>query len=492
MSNTANFIAVDLGASGGRILLGRWDGEKFSLAELHRFANSAVNVLGHFHWDALRLWSEIKTGLARYAADYNDPPAGIGVDTWGVDYALLDQAGNLLGNPRAYRDPRTDGALDLVFQRIPREELFKQTGIQFLQINTLFQLFSAAYHGDPHLDAAHTFLMMPDLFHYWLTGRKAVEYTNASTTHMLHAQERRWATGLLARLGIPTQILPEIIPPGTVLGQLRPEIMAEVGLKQPVPVIAPGTHDTASAVAAVPGLDEKSLYLSSGTWSLMGVEAPQPVINEQVLAYNFTNEGGVGGTIRLLKNVAGLWLLQECSRIWEQSGQRHTWDDLLAQAKTAEPFRSLVDPDAGDFLNPGDMPAAIRAYCRRAGQPEPETVGQVVRCCLESLALRYRWVLEALEKLVGHRLEVIRIVGGGSQNRLLSQFTADACHRPVITGPVEATALGNLMLQAIATAHLASLAEGRQAIAASFGQEQIDPNPESAWDEAFSRFNNLP
>ena len=334
--------------------------------------------------------------------------------------------------------------------------------------------------------------MMPDLFHYWLTGRKAVEYTNASTTHMLHARERRWATGLLARLDIPTHILPDIISPGTVLGQLRSEVMADVGFKQPVPVIAPGTHDTASAVAAVPGLDENSLYLSSGTWSLMGVEVLQPIINKQALTYNFTNEGGVANTIRLLKNVAGLWLLQECKRVWEQGGRAHPWEALLAQAEAAQPFRSLVDPDAVDFLNPPDMPAAIRAYCRRTSQPEPETAGQVVRCCLESLALRYRWVLEALENLVGHGLETIRIVGGGSQNRLLSQFTADACRRPVITGPVEATALGNLLLQAMATGHLASLAEGRQAIAASIEPEPIDPNPDAAWDEAFGRFNDLP
>ncbi|MFQ5795817.1 MAG: rhamnulokinase family protein [Candidatus Bipolaricaulia bacterium] len=491
MNETINFLAVDLGSSNGRVLLSRWDGTRFDLNKLHRFTNGPVNLLGHLHWDALRLWAEIKVGLARYAAQFDSPLAGVGVDTWGVDFALLDATGQLLGNPYHYRDSRTDGMPELAFQRVPRRHIFEQTGIQFMQINTLFQLFSMLQADDPQLDVADTLLMMPDLFHYWLTDRKAVEYTEATTSQMFHSRERRWATDLLTQLGMPTHILPPIVAPGTVLGNLRPEVMDEVGLHQPVPVIAPGSHDTASAVAAIPGLDVHSVYISSGSWSLMGVEIPEPIINDQTLALNFTNEGGVANTIRLLKNVAGLWLLQESRRQWQREDDDYSWDELLALAEQAEPFRSLVDPDADDFLSLGDMPAAIRVYCRRTGQPEPASVGAVVRCCLESLALKYRWVLDALETLIGRRLETIRIAGGGSQNRLLSQFTADACQRLVVTGPVEATALGNVMLQAIATGHLPDVSTGRQAIAASVDQGQFEPGPRAAWEEAFARFKDL-
>lgn len=488
---TVNFIATDLGASNGRVLCARWDGTRFDLQELHRFPNGPVEAAGRLYWDALGLWSEIKTGLTRYAANEQTPPAGIGIDTWGVDFALLDRAGRLLGNPVHYRDARTNGVPERAFGRLSSNTIFDETGIQFMQINTLFQLYAMREEGDPQLDAAATLLMIPDLFHYWLTGRKVVEYTIASTSQMLNAVERRWATSLLARLGLPTQLLPEIVPPGTVLGPVREAVCAETGLRGEPVVIAPGSHDTASAVAAVPGLDERSLYISSGTWSLMGVEIAQPIINEQTRTLNFTNEGGVANTIRLLKNIAGLWLLQEARRQWQREGHDYSWDDLSAQGREAEPFRSLVDPDATDFLAPGQMVDAIRAYCRRTGQPVPESVGQVVRCCLESLALRYRWVLEALEQLVGHRLETIRIVGGGSQNRLLCQLAADACRRPVVTGPVEATALGNVMVQAIATGHLASLAEGRAAIAASIQQEHFDPGPDAGWDDAYERFQQL-
>jgi rhamnulokinase len=488
---TVDFIAADLGASNGRVLLARWDGARFDLQELHRFANGPVEVTGRLYWNALGLWSEIKAGLARYAAATQATPAGIGLDTWGVDFALLDRDGRLLGNPVHYRDARTNGILARAFGVVPSAAIFGQTGIQFMQINTLFQLFAMRQADDPQLDAAATLLMMPDLFHYWLTGRTAAEYTIASTSQMLHAADRRWATGLMARLDLPTRILPEIVPPGTVLGPVRAAVCDETGLRSAPPVIAPGSHDTASAVAAVPGLDATSLYISSGTWSLMGMEIGQPIINEQSQRLNFTNEGGVAGTIRLLKNIAGLWLLQESRRQWQREGHDYSWDDLLAQAERAEPFRALVNPDAVDFLAPGQMVDAIRGYCTRTGQPAPETVGQVVRCCLESLALRYRGVLDALEQLAGYRLETVRIVGGGSQNRLLSQFAADACRRPVVTGPVEATALGNVMVQAIATGHLGSLEEGRAAIAASIEQRYFEPGPDAGWDEALVRFQAL-
>jgi rhamnulokinase len=491
MSATANFLAVDLGASNGRVLLARWDGARFALEECHRFGNGPVEIMGRLHWNVLGLWQEIQQGLARYTSHAQEAPAGIGVDTWGVDFALLDRVGRLLGNPAHYRDARNNGMIEQLCKVLPAQTLFAQTGIQFMQINTLFQLYSMRHHRDPQLEMAASFLMIPDLFHYWLTGVQAVEYTIASTSQMLHAADRRWATGLLAKIGLPTQILPPLVQPGSVLGTLLPSVARAAGLPHTTPVIVPGTHDTASAVAAVPGLDARAAYISSGTWSLMGVEIPQPIINETTRAYNFTNEGGVANTIRLLKNIGGLWLLQESRRIWQREGKEYSWHDLLEQAEAAQPFRSLIDPDAAGFLNPHNMVEAIRTNCRNNGQPLPETVGQVVRCALESLALRYRWVLQALEELTGTELEVVRIVGGGSQNRLLCQFTADACQRPVVTGPVEATALGNVMMQAIATGHLGSLAEGRAAVAASIQQERYEPGAAQPWDDAYGRWQGL-
>jgi rhamnulokinase len=487
----ANFIAVDLGASSGRVVSAEWDGSAFRLRELHRFDNEPVTVRGHVHWDVLRLWHEIKVGLTKYAQSGTRPLTGIGVDTWGVDYALLDAGGKLLGNPYHYRDGRNDGMVELACQRIPRQEIYAQTGIQFMQLNSLTQLLSLAEAKEPQLEHAATLLMMPDLFNYWLTGRKVSEYTAASTSQLLHAEDRRWATELAAALELPTDIFPEIVSPGTVLGPVSAEVCEEMGFAHEVPVVAVGSHDTASAVVAVPELDEHSVYLSSGTWSLIGVEIPEPILTEEALRFNFTNEGGVGGTIRLLKNVAGLWLLQESRHQWQREGRDYDWGELLDLAGQAEPFRSLLDPDAPDFLSHGDIPGAIRAYCRHTGQPEPEGVGAVVRCCLESLALRYRWVVEALETVTGRALTTVRVVGGGSQNHLLNQFTADACGRPVVAGPVEATALGNVVMQAIATGHISDLAAGRRAVAASVELDRYAPEPSPEWDQAFERFKAL-
>lgn len=491
MSKTSNYIAVDLGASSGRVLLGRWDGARFDVQELHRFDNEPVSAMGHLHWDVLRLWADIKTGLARYAGQFQESLDGIGLDTWGVDFGLLDRPGELLGNPYHYRDSRTDGMVERVFEIVPREEVFAQTGIQFMQINTLYQLFSMVQNADPQLDAADSLLLMPNLLYYWLSGRKAAEFTHATTTQCFDARERGWATGLLAKLSIPTGIFPEVVAPGAVLGDLLTDVASEVGLRSTVPVIATASHDTASAVAAIPGLDTHSAYISSGTWSLMGVETPEPILTSEALAHNFTNEGGVSGTIRLLKNIAGLWLLQESRRQWQREGTNYGWDDLLALAEQAAPFRSLVDPDATTFLSPGDMPATLRAYCKRTGQEQPQDAGAVVRCCLESLALKYRQVLGYLEDLVGHRLDTIRIVGGGCRNRMLCQFTADACDRRVVAGPVEATALGNILVQAIARGELSDVAAGREAVGASVPLETFEPRNRPGWDDAFERFSRL-
>ncbi|MCB0043855.1 MAG: rhamnulokinase [Caldilineaceae bacterium] len=492
MPATADFLAADLGASNGRVLLSSWDGERFALKEIHRFANGPTTILGRDYWDVLGLWSEITHGLARYATEYGTTPAGIGLDTWGVDYGLLDASGALLGNPVHYRDARTNGMMEQVFSIISRRELFAITGIQFIQLNTLYQLFSMRQSRDPQLTHAARLLLLPDLFNYWFTGRQAAEYTIASTTQMLDAETRNWSDDLMARLGLPRAIMADIIAPGTILGPLLEGVAQETGLIQTTPVITVGSHDTASAVAAIPGLDERSIYISSGTWSLMGMETSEPVMTDAALRYNFTNEGGVGGTIRLLKNLTGLWLVQECRNQWRREGDAYSWDDLMALAQEAEPFRSIIYPDHDDFFhNPQDMVGSIRAFCRRTGQVAPESPGAVVRCCLESLALRYRSIVANLEELAGHSLPTIHVVGGGSQNRLLNQFTADACGRLVISGPAEATALGNVMVQAMATGHLADMAEGRAAIAASIVREEFTPGSTPGWDDAYGRFMEL-
>jgi rhamnulokinase len=399
----------------------------------------------------------------------------------------------LLGNPTHYRDARTAGMPEQVDRHVSPADLYAQTGIQRLPINTIYQLYSQRHSGDPQLGAARRLLLMPDLLGYWLTGRAVAEYTNATTTGLYDARAGGWAADLPAALDLPAAILPEVVMPGTRLGDVLPAVAAEIGWATPVPVIAVGTHDTASAVAAIPDLDAHSAYISSGTWSLVGVEVDRPVLTEQARALNFTNEGGVGGTIRLLKNVGGLWLLQECRRQWAQAGEDYAWPDLLAQAEQAPPLVSLVDPDAPELLVPPDMPAAIRDYGVRTGQPAPASVGALVRCCLESLALKYRWVLGALETLTGQRIDTVRVVGGGSQNALLCQFTADASRRRVVAGPVEATALGNILVQALATGHLPDLAAGRRAVAASVPQIVYNPAPQAthAWAAAIARFDAL-
>ena len=486
MGDSANFLAVDLGASSGRVLLGTLRGERFELRELHRFANGPVRVRDGLYWNVLELWSQIQSALQRYAREIKAPLEGIGVDTWGVDFALLDGRGNLLGNPHHYRDARTDGIMERVFEHVPKAELYSRTGLQFMQINTLYQLYSMK--GGPQLGAAKTLLMMPDLFHYWLTGSVYGETTVASTSQLLDAQTRRWDTDLLETLGLPGHLLPPLVPPGTVLGTLHPSVAHDVRLSPDTPVIAPASHDTASAVAALSG---GGMFVSSGTWSLVGTEVAEPVLTPEAMAHDFTNESGVGGSVRLLKNVAGLWLLQECRKRWAAEGREASWEQLLARGEQAPAFRSLIDPGAETFLNPDDMPEAIRRFCREHGEAEPQSVGELVRCCLESLALKYRSVLDDLEHLTGIPLGVVRIVGGGSQNALLCQYTADACRRPVIAGPAEATALGNLLMQALARGFLPDLRTARAVASASGEQTTYEPQHSDAWEDAYGRFRRL-
>ncbi len=486
----SHYLALDLGAESGRAIVGALANGKLALAESHRFVNTPVRLPDGLHWDVLRLWHEIKTGLVLATKQHGTDLASVGVDTWGVDYGLLDEQGALIGNPFHYRDSRTDGMVEAAFAKMPREHIFDCTGIQFMQLNTLYQLLSLVEAHAPALAHAQTFLTMPDLFNYWLTGQVASEFSIATTTQCYNPRTRAWADALLATLNIPRRIFPRVIPSGTVLGSLLPSVTDEIGANHLVG-IAPACHDTGSAVAAVPAQNDNFAWISSGTWSIMGAELREPVINAVSLKNNFTNEGGVGGTFRFSKNIAGLWLVQECRRTWARQGNDLSYAELTQMAAQAEPFCAVIDVDADDFLKPGDMPARIRVYCERTGQRAPETRGEIVRCALEGLALKYRWVLEHLEAMIGHPLEPLHIVGGGTQNRLLSQFAADATGRRVITGPIEATAIGNILVQAIALGHIESIHAARAIVANSFEMQTFEPAQSAGWDRAYTRFNQL-
>jgi rhamnulokinase len=489
------YLAIDIGASSGRLVAGLFDGARLRMSEIHRFENGPVAAAGHLYWDLLALWQNLQQALRAAATADVGAIASLGVDTWGVDFALLGRGDELLGNPVHYRDPRTDGLLERAFGVVSREEIFAQTGLQFMQFNTLYQLWAMRLAHSPGLDSAERLLMMPDLFHWLLTGEKSNEQTNATTTQFYNPQTGDWAVDLLRRFDIPTHIVGPIAPTGTALGPLRSEVAQSAGLAG-VRVVLPGTHDTASAVAAVPAQNPPAqqpdwCYISSGTWSLMGAEVPKAVINDKCLALNFTNEGGVGGTTRLLKNIAGLWFVQECRRVWNLAGRQYTWDDLNRLAAQAAPLVSIIDPDDPSFLAPPNMPDAIRDYCRRTNQPVPGDEGAILRSALESLALRYRLVFGWLEELTGSRIATIHVVGGGSQNRLLCQFTADACGRVVLAGPAEATAIGNVLVQAIAAGDLGSIVEARDVVRASFPPVRYEPADAAAWDGAFQKFLGL-
>ncbi len=480
------YLAVDLGAESGRAILATLDGGQLSLTDIHRFPNGPVRLPDGLHWDILRLWSEIKIALHSATHQHHTQLAGIGIDTWGVDYGLLDRTGALIGNPYHYRDSRTDGMVEAAFKRLPRERIFDLTGIQFMQLNTLYQLFSMVVQQAPALQIAETFLTTPDLLNYWLSGRKACEFTMATTTQCYDPRRCAWSQPLLQALDIPTHIFPEVVQPGTVLGTVLPDIAEETGCGR-VPVIAPACHDTGSAVAAVPAEAPHFAWISSGTWSIMGAETSDPIVNAQSLKYNFTNEGGVNGTWRFSKNIMGLWLVQECRRTWARGGEELSYAEITQLAAEAEPFRAIIDVDADEFFQPGNMPARIQKYCARTGQPVPETKGAIVRCALESLALKYRWTLDRLEEMQGYRLEPIHIIGGGTQNRLLNQLTADATNRSVVAGPIEATAIGNVLMQAVALGHLKSLDEARAVVRHSFKPETYEPQTSAEWDAAYQK-----
>ena len=483
-------LAIDLGASSGRGIVGSFDGKRLSLRENHRFSNDPVSLNGRLYWDILRIFHEIKQSITKTVLD-GDNVASIGIDTWGVDYALLDKHGRMLANPVHYRDDRTLGVQEKVNRIIPAEELYAVAGLQTMNFNTIYQLF-VHREEDPEAWALATrMLNIPDLLNYFLTGVMANEYTILSTGALLDAKKRDFADDLLKKLNIPKNLFGNVVQPGTVLGGLLPQVLGETG-KTDAKVMTVASHDTASAVLAVPTQEEDFIYISSGTWSLMGTELKDPLINAQSRAANFTNEGGVLNTIRFLKNIMGLWIIQESRRQWKREGKDYSFAQMEAWAKEAPAFRSIIDVDDASFSTLGNMPEKIREFCRKTNQPVPETVGEVVRCIYESLALKYRFVAEHIQNMMGKKAKVIHVVGGGTKDGFLSQMTADACGIPVAAGPEEATAIGNLMMQAIAMGEVADLKQAREIIANSFDLKHYTPTADrAAWDEAYEKLCTL-
>jgi rhamnulokinase len=478
-----SYLAFDIGAESGRAVLVHLDSGILQLEEVHRFANQPIQFPGSLRWDVLRLWLEIRKSLAKIG----DRVQGVGVDTWGVDYALLTERGELLENPYTYRDSRTQGVMDEVFKTVPREEIYSTTGIQFLPFNSLYQLFAAKRATPRVLEAAKGMLMIPDLFHYWMTGNAVCEVTNATTTQMVNVTTRSWATELLDRLALPSSVPGTIVEPGTIIGALAREV-AGAGVAGTT-VIAPASHDTASAVAAI-SAREGTAFISSGTWSLVGTEIDSPVLSADAMRLNFSNEGGINGTTRLLKNVMGLWMLRCCREQWIAKGLPCDYTELMTLAAAEPALQHLVDPDDELFLSPPDMCAAIDRFCMRTRQPCPSTPASYTRAILESLALKYRLVIQDLGRVTNRQIDQIRIVGGGSKNQLLNQFTADATGKRVLAGPVEATALGNAAVQILATGQAGSLKEVRAMIESSFPVDVFHPRDTEKWTKEAQRLRH--
>ncbi len=491
---TTASIAIDLGAESGRVIIGILDNQRLRLEEVHRFMHEPVWLPRGLHWNITGIWREIIVGL-RKAAEWGRANrvelASVGVDTWGVDWALVDQAGELVGLPHAYRDPRNAAAYEAVVAKLGADRIYRTSGIQFMPLNSLYSVYAhfMRYSGSQEMiDSLKGMVFIPDLFHYWLSGHCAVEATIASTSQMVDCHTGDWASDMLADLGLPTPTLSPYTYPGDTIGTLLPKVAEETGLSAGTRVVAPASHDTASAVAAVPAVDGRSwCYLSSGTWSLLGAELDEPCVTPQAQAASFTNERGVSDTIRFLKNIAGLWLVQECRRDFVRRGQDFDYPTLTRLASESPAFRTLVDPEHSAFASPGEMPQKIAELARKTGQPVPESPGQFIRCCLESLALAYREKLETLESILNRRFEVLHIVGGGGKNALLSQMTADAIGRPVVVGPYEATAMGNVLVQAMAVNAVRDLHHLRQIVADSFELVTYQPSSTGDWDAAASR-----
>lgn len=483
-------LAIDLGASSGRGIIGRFDGKKLTLEENHRFANEPNVMAGAFCWDIMRIFHEIKNSIRKCALSDDRDIRSIGIDTWGVDYGLLDRNGHLLGNPYNYRDARTDGMQEYTFGIVPRDEYYKKTGNQIMNLNTVFQLMADLRYDSEKLHLAKKMLFTPDLLNYFLTGKMETEYTIASTSALLDASARDWAWDLIDRLGLPRDLFTPIAQPGTKVGKLLPQVLEEVG-DISAEVVHVGAHDTASAVVAVPAVGNDYVYISSGTWSLMGSEIPEPIINDASYRYNFTNEGAVGGKIRFLRNIMGLWLEQESRRQWKREGKEYSFDELSDMACASKPMQCLIDPSDEVFTGPGNMPRRIAEYCERTGQYVPQTPGEIVRCIFDSLALSYRRTVEIIDEMKGSRTPYINIVGGGTKEGPLCQFCADACNRPVYAGPVEATAIGNLCVQGIAAGEIGGLAQAREIVRNSFEIKSYEPKDSQMWDEGYARFCRL-
>jgi sugar (pentulose or hexulose) kinase len=494
------YIAVDLGAESGRVMLGVVSAEKLRLEEVHRFSNGPVEQDGSLRWDFARLLSEIKTGIGKADKQSGGKVAGIGVDSWGVDFGLIDEKGNLIENPYHYRDSRTNGMMEKAFELISQRDIYEHTGIQFLQFNSVYQLLSMRLADSPVLAKANRLLFIANLVSYFLSGNPCAEYSLASTSQLMDMRTGRWSQAIFEKMNLPMGIMPDVIGPGKVIGKLTKKVANEIGCGE-IPIIAVGSHDTASAVAAVPAspdshqasrggpADEKTkwAYLSSGTWSVMGIETSKAIINDKTFAHQFTNEGGVEGTIRLLKNIMGLWLVQECRRQWQKDGEDLSYAQLTAMAQKARPFAATMNINTCEFLAPGDMPRRINEHLTQKGQQPIKNKGQMVRVLLECLALKYREEMDRLEEVVAKPLDCLHVVGGGSQNELLNQFTANAIGKKVIAGPAEATAIGNILMQARATGQIKRLADGRRLVRNSFPLKEYQPKETATWEKYYKK-----
>lgn len=491
MAETTKVLAFDFGASSGRAMLFTFDGEKLSIEEMHRFSNDPVMLGDSFHWDVLRLFFEIKQGISKTMLAGHKDIQAIGIDTWGVDFGLFDKNGKLLGNPYHYRDTRTEGMEEYADKTIGKDYIFNKTGIQFNFFNTSFQFMALKKSNDPSLDITDKVLFMPDIFNYLLTGVMKNEYSIASTSQLLNANTKDWDKELLEKMGISADIFCDIVMPGTVIGELSDDICEELGCPK-IPVIAVGSHDTASAVASVPVTEEYPYaYISTGTWALMGTEVDTPNITEPAFRYNFTNEGGVCNNIRFLKNIMGLWIIQESKRQWAREGKNFSFNDLEQAAWAAEPFKCYIDPDHADFAGPGNMPKRIRNYCERTGQYVPRNEGEIIRCVAQSLAFKFRMVADAIEEITGNSLQAVHMIGGGIKDTMVCRFTASATGKTVLAGPVEATSTGNALTQLMALGKIESLTEGRGIVKNSFPINTYEPEDSEVWNKAYEDFKKI-
>ena len=483
-----HFLAFDIGASSGRAILGKLEDGKLTLQEVHRFKNQMICIHGTFFWNIYSLFDELKTGLKKCVTEHNVQPDAIGIDTWGVDYALVTANGRFAGLPFAYRDHRTDTAMDEFFRRMPKKETYLLSGIQFMQFNTLFQLFASVRDHDAELKIAGKLLFTPDALNYLFTGVMKNEYTIASTSQMLKPGKAEWEHRLFEAAGIDRNLVAEFILPGTLLGNILPGIAEETGSKI-IPCVAVASHDTASAVVSVPASGENWAYLSSGTWSLLGIENPEPLVSEKSLEMNFTNEGGVEGTTRFLKNIMGMWLIQECKRTWEQErGGELSWKEIVNASNASEPFQCFINPDDPAFLNPGNMPEAIQEFCRQTNQHVPAGIGEIARCIYDSLTLKYKYTILQIESVTGKKIEKLHIIGGGAHNEMVNQFTANATGIEIVAGPTEATAIGNIMMQAKALGAVGSLDKVREVVRNSFDVKTYFPDSKTEWEKAYENF----